>query len=169
MLAKFHWLFSKCPIWPVWLYSNLNSRIEQITYKVLILKLNSKGCIKRTIIVLGTFYLLLSKKHRSVIVTGEPQLPALLFNINLLVQSKDTKMARSQNDASRSYHWIPTIFATISPILSRFKSEERSPKKPELTWVIYFQKSDSGLEQDAGVPNENVVQNHLNIELLNVF
>ena len=67
------------------------------------------------------------------------------------MQSKDTKMARSQNDASRSYHWIPTIFATISPNLSRFKSEERSPKKPESTWVIYFQKSDSGLEQDEKV------------------
>ena len=88
----------------------------------------------RTIIVLGTFYSQLSKKHRSVIITGEPRLPALLFNINLLVQSKDTKMARSQNHASRSYHWIPTIFATISPNLSRFKSEERSPKKPESTW-----------------------------------
>ena len=36
-------------------------------------------------------------------------------------------------DASRSYHWIKTIFATISPNLSRLKSEERSPKKPGLT------------------------------------
>ena len=88
--------------------------------------------------VLGTFYLQLSKKHRSVIITGEPRLRASLFNINLLVQSKDTK-ARSQfglvnvHDASRSYHRSPTIFATISPNLSRFKSEERSPKKPGLT------------------------------------
>ena len=88
--------------------------------------------------VLGTFYLQLSKKHRSVIITGEPRLPASLFNINLLVQSKDTK-ARSQfglvnvHDAPWCYHRIPTIFATISLNLSRFKSEERSPKKPGLT------------------------------------
>ena len=82
--------------------------------------------------VLGTFYLQLSKKHRSVIITGEPRLPASLFNINFLVQSEETK-ARSQFGLVNVHHRIPPIFATISPNLSRFKSEERSPKKPGLT------------------------------------
>ena len=84
--------------------------------------------------------------------------PAYYYTYNTQIRLKSSKTDPGVNS------WRGTKLIQLG-IHIKGVTPEKFPPLPSLAWLLAFMESFLA----SGAPNENIVQNHLNIALLNVF